>query len=40
MKRDQAAVEQALDDLRNAALDGGNIMEASIALAVYRRNHR
>ena len=33
-ERDQAAVEQALDDLRNAALDGGNIMEASIALAV------
>ena len=33
-QRDQAAVEQALGDLRNAALDGGNIMEASIALAV------
>ena len=33
-ERDQAAVEQALGDLRNAALDGGNIMEASIALAV------
>ena len=33
-ERDQVAVELALGDLRNAALDGGNIMEASIALAV------
>lgn len=32
--RDQAAVEQALIGLRSAAVDGSNIMEASIALAV------